>query len=129
MNLTKQEFLNCADSAKYTQSSHKTRVQLENDMREWLEKGGVVKDLGCIEEKPKRSHSAHVNPFVSEYKARFLIRWSKFKHGRSARIQEATCIDKKRLIRLLAPTKTLPMTHYEYDLIRSVMKKIEEMED
>ena len=43
MNLSKQEFLNTADSAKYMQDKRKLREELETEMEKFLARGGVVK--------------------------------------------------------------------------------------
>ena len=40
MNLSKQEFLNCADSAKYIQDKRKLRAELDVEMAKFLAKGG-----------------------------------------------------------------------------------------
>lgn len=43
MNLSKQEFLNTADSAKYMQDKRKLRAELEKEMAKFLKRGGEIK--------------------------------------------------------------------------------------
>ncbi|OTG65817.1 hypothetical protein [Acinetobacter silvestris] len=43
MNLSKQEFLNTADSAKYIQDKRKLRAELEAEMAKFLKRGGEIK--------------------------------------------------------------------------------------
>lgn len=42
MNLSKQEFLNTGDSAKYIQDKRKLRAELEAEMAKFLANGGEV---------------------------------------------------------------------------------------
>lgn len=43
MNLSKQEFLNTADSSKYIQDKRKLRDELEREMKKYIKRGGVIK--------------------------------------------------------------------------------------
>lgn len=43
MNLSKQEFLNTSDSAKYIQDKRKLRNELEVEMAKFLASGGEIK--------------------------------------------------------------------------------------
>ena len=43
MNLSKQEFLNTGDSAKYIQDKRKLRAELETEMAKFLANGGEIK--------------------------------------------------------------------------------------
>ena len=43
MNLSKQEFLNTAGSAKYMQDKRKLREQLDVEMAKFLKRGGEIK--------------------------------------------------------------------------------------
>ena len=45
MNLSKQEFLNMGDSAKYIQDKRKLRAELDVEMAKFLKRGGVVREV------------------------------------------------------------------------------------
>lgn len=123
MNLSKQEFLNCGESAKYIQANHNLRQQLESDVAEWLASGGMIKDLGGVGNVPKPEHIVEDKDVVSIVKSR-MLRMRVRKFGRvSAPIRELSGVSLGRFGRFMNEPEFL-ITKQEYKAISDAVNQL-----
>lgn len=129
MNLSKQEFLNCGQSAKYIQANHGLRQQLESDVAEWLANGGKIQDLGGVGNVPKPEYSpCKPDDFISFHKASALKKWARLVPKRLKRLEVASGLGRGRAQGILAFNNAVRMKRSEYEWLCSLKPEIEKME-
>ena len=74
MNLSKQEFLNVGDSAKYIQDKRKLRAELDVEMAKYLKRGGEIKQATPQVYQPK--HGTNTQYVKHSCRCKTCVAWA-----------------------------------------------------
>lgn len=74
MNLSKQEFLNTAGSAKYIQDKRKLRAELQKEMAKFLKRGGEIKP--AVNQEYKANHGTNTQYVKHSCRCKTCVAWA-----------------------------------------------------
>lgn len=132
MNLSKQEFLNTGDSAKYIQDKRKLRAELEVEMAKFLANGGVVhsvnKTKSDLPVKPKmfsqpKQRARQIEDQASITDVRKITEWCKARKCRGKELCKELKVAHAFLSQITNQTR--PCSNQRYTEIVSAMAVVE----
>ena len=135
MNLSKQEFLNTGDSAKYIQDKRKLRAELETEMAKFLANGGVVHSVNKAKSdlpvKPKmfsqpKQRARQIEDQASITDVKKIAEWCKARKCRGKELCKELKVAHAFLSQITNQTR--PCSKERYEQIKLAMEAIEQRE-
>lgn len=132
MNLSKQEFLNVGESAKYIQDKRKLRAELDMEMEKFLANGGVVHSVNRAESdlpvKPKmfsqpKQRARQIEDQASIIDVKKIAEWCKAHKGRGKELCKELKVAHAFISQITNQTR--PCSKQRYTEIVSAMAVVE----